>query len=160
MCILLDASIAALLVQRPPCEDAAAVITWLKTRGGQLVYGGLNSEELFRIRAVRRWVGELDRAGRAMWVSPRHINKELRTVDKLLACKSDDAHVIALARASGVRLLYSHDNDLHYDFTNSKLLSRPKGKVYQNVRHKRLLSHKDCRGRAKKRASATPARTS
>lgn len=54
-------------------------------------------------------------------------------------CKSNDAHVIALARESGCRLLFSKDKPLHCDFTNPKLIPKPKGKVYQNKKHMRLL---------------------
>ena len=65
------------------------------------------------------------------------------------SCVSDDEHIIALAKVSGARLLYSKDGDLHSDFTNPRLLSR--GRVYSTMRgpeltagHKRLLKTHRC----------------
>ena len=44
------------------------------------------------------------------------------------ACQSDDQHVIALARISGARLLFSNDADLMRGFRNQHLL-RPRGRL-------------------------------
>ena len=54
-------------------------------------------------------------------------------------CKSNDNHIIALARLSNCRLLFSQDKPLHADFTNLKLVPSPKGKVYQHAKHEHLL---------------------
>jgi hypothetical protein len=54
-------------------------------------------------------------------------------------CKSNDSHIVALARISKCRLLFSQDKPLHSDFTNLKLVPSPKGKVYQNRKHEHLL---------------------
>lgn len=43
---------------------------------------------------------------------------------------SDDEHVLALARVSGARLLYTEDKELIEDFKNSRILS-PRGKVFK-----------------------------
>ena len=43
---------------------------------------------------------------------------------------SNDFHIIALAQLAGARMLYSRDRELHQDFRNSKLVDRPRGKVY------------------------------
>lgn len=55
------------------------------------------------------------------------------------SCKSNDNHIIALARVSNCRLLFSQDKPLHADFTNLKLVPSPKGKVYQSAKHEHLL---------------------
>ena len=59
-------------------------------------------------------------------------------------CVSNDVHILALARAAGVRLLISLDRDLHRDFTNPQILRNPRGKVYQNRQHAKLLN-KPCK---------------
>ncbi|MDE0306934.1 MAG: hypothetical protein OXI87_18940 [Albidovulum sp.] len=46
-------------------------------------------------------------------------------------CESNDQHVLALARISGARLLYTNDQKLMDDFKNTELVSTPKGKVYR-----------------------------
>ncbi len=59
-------------------------------------------------------------------------------------CRSDDEHIIALDEISGTRLLCSHDRKLSQGFTDLKLLSNPKGKVYKNRNHKHLLHQNQC----------------
>ena len=44
--------------------------------------------------------------------------------------RSDDPHILALSSVSGARLLYSNDDALQQDFTNSDLLNNPRGRVY------------------------------
>jgi hypothetical protein len=57
--------------------------------------------------------------------------------------RSNDVHILALARVSGARVLFLRDNNLHSDFKNTKIL-RPKGKIYQGQRHKKLLDEVLC----------------
>ena len=64
--------------------------------------------------------------------------------------QSDDPHVLALAQASGARLLYSNDGPLQDDFRNRRLIDNPRGSVYstqvnkQFTRvHRRLLQRRD-----------------
>ena len=54
-------------------------------------------------------------------------------------CVSNDIHIVALARISGSRLLYSKDDNLCKDFKNLKVLN-PKGKIYSTFRNKALLA--------------------
>ena len=54
--------------------------------------------------------------------------------------KKDDRHILALALASGARLLYTEDGPLARDFTNALVIGRPKGKVYSaHDKHAGLL---------------------
>jgi len=73
-------------------------------------------------------------------VPDQKITEELRTVIDLGLCKSNDAHVIALARAAKARVLVSDDRDLFRDFKNPRLLNNPRGKVYQRRQHAKLLN--------------------
>ena len=45
-------------------------------------------------------------------------------------CKSNDKHILALAAASGARLLYSNDRALIDDFRNRAILSNPGTGLY------------------------------
>lgn len=54
-------------------------------------------------------------------------------------CKSNDLHILALARLSHCRLLFSNDKPLHTDFTNLDIIPSPKGKIYQTCAHSHLL---------------------
>jgi hypothetical protein len=110
----------------------------------RLVYGGKLKREYERSHAILNVVIELDRAGKASVVPDRDVDREETLVSTMDVCVSDDPHIIALARVSGVRLLCSHDTDLHTDFTNKILLNNPRGKVYQCSKHAHLL-RKYCR---------------
>ena len=54
-------------------------------------------------------------------------------------CRSNDAHIIARARISGIRVLHSHDRRLHGDFSDRTLINAPRGQIYQDERHAHLL---------------------
>ncbi|WP_147277245.1 hypothetical protein [Rhodovulum sp. 12E13] len=48
-----------------------------------------------------------------------------------LGHRSDDEHILALARACGTRLLYTEDGDLIADFKDRSIIC-PRGKVFQS----------------------------
>ena len=52
---------------------------------------------------------------------------------------SDDVHILALARASGARLLYTGDKNLMTDFKTKSIIDNPRGKIYSNAKQKNLL---------------------
>ena len=64
-------------------------------------------------------------SGRARILDDNEVNAATRAVLADGVCRSDDPHVIALAKISGTRLLYTNDNGLEGDF--KKLI--PKGIV-------------------------------
>ena len=53
--------------------------------------------------------------------------------------ESDDPHVLALAKLTGARLLFSRDDALIQDFQNNKILNQPGGKVYPHERYDDFL---------------------
>jgi predicted nucleic acid-binding protein len=144
MCIIVDANVAANLCRQQLTPDAKAVVDWIEKRGGRIVHGGKLTDELTANSRVSRWLRSLSQAGRAIQVSAATVAAEVVRIQQSAQCASNDAHIIALARVSGARLLYSHDHDLHTDFTNPALVSQPRGSVYQNVTHRRLLSIAVC----------------
>ncbi len=52
----------------------------------------------------------------------------------------DDHHILALARYSGVRILFTSDRDLIQDFTKPRLIKKPRGKIYSEQRSENLIS--------------------
>jgi len=150
MCLIVDANQAALIFGNPGGAGAPAafapIVRWLGA-GGCIVHGGLLSEELSRVASVRRYLVQLDRAGRARRIAADLVEREEEEIQRLGGTGSNDAHVIALARASGARTLCSADQLLHADFKNPRLLAKPRGAVYQLARHRRLLRHTSSCGR-------------
>lgn len=55
-------------------------------------------------------------------------------------CRSDDPHVLALARDTGARLLYSNDQALQQDFTNRAIIGGVRGKIYPNTGYREFLN--------------------
>jgi hypothetical protein len=139
MCLIIDANLAPLIFKENPDDNFVPIIEWLTSSKttGVLVVGGLLLNELLQISSARRMIKELDRAGRLRRESTDEVNRETDAV--IRRCVSDDPHIIALAKISGSRILCSHDRDLHCDFTNCKLLNNPRGRIYQNTSHKKML---------------------
>jgi len=148
MCLIIDANLAAEVFRLPTPKAYVPIVEWLFSprKDGRLVLGGQLSRELNKVGAARRFVLQLNRAGRARVLPGREVAAEEDVVRAIGVCKSDDPHVIALARLSGARTLCSQDGDLHRDFKNTKLIANPRGCVYQDAGHAHILRHTDsCR---------------
>lgn len=143
MCLIVDANLASLVFGDQPSEDFLPIIDWLTSpkRKGQLIVGGQLTEELFSIDRARRFILRLAQAGRAIFRSPNEVGLEREQVIATGECRSDDPHIIVLARISGARVLCSRDKNLHQDFKNLELINLPKGRIYQNAKHAKILGH-------------------
>jgi hypothetical protein len=146
MCLIVDADVAprVLVVEDDPDfqEVRSRLFSAARGRHLDLVYGGQLRDELLGNASVKRALVVLDRAGRARLIPDDRIRAEIQVV-RGIGHVSNDEHIIGLARASGVRVLCSHDQLLHQDFGDSRLL-QPRGKIYQNSSHAHLL-RRTCR---------------
>ncbi len=143
MCLIVDANLASLVFGDQPSEDFLPIIDWLTSpkKKGRLIIGGQLTEELYGVESARRRILRLAQAGRAIFRSPNEVGLEREQVIATGECRSDDPHIIALARISGARVLCSQDKNLHRDFKNLKLINLPKGRIYQNAKHAEILGH-------------------
>ena len=89
------------------------------------------------------------RAGRAESIPADRFAADERALTARPDLRSDDAHVLALARKTGVRLLYTGDRDLIEDFKDKQFIDRPRGKVYTRAENARLLAATACAARAR-----------
>ena len=106
-------------------------------RGGRLVAGGKHLRELERSTPrFREWAGQAVSAGRLRLVEKKPVEQETERLRVNGVCQSNDEHVIALARVSGARLLYSNDVDLQQDFKSKTLIDNPRGSVYSTLKGK------------------------
>ena len=144
MCLIVDANVAARVFGEADDPEIQPVRDWLfsSKQRSKLVIGGKLRAELLQIERVRQAVFQLGRAGRIRDIDDQEVDAEAATVEAGGLLQSNDSHVIALARTSGSRLLCSEDHALHDDFKNKKLVD-PKGKIYQNSSHRRLLTARD-----------------
>ncbi len=125
-----------------------------------MVVGGQLSRELSEAgERMRRWLTQLQQAGRLTTVDCDEVDRVargLKASPKTTVLASDDEHIVALATVSGARLLFTNDASLSDDFTNPKIVSSPRGKVYTtrlsgNLKktHRDLLRRTDlCRRRS------------
>jgi hypothetical protein len=140
MCLIVDTNRIADLLR--PSQDMTllrhAVVG--KRQQSRLVLGGRLLEEYWRLQQYRTIFQELERAGRLRRVDSVQVNAEEKRIVASALCRSDDAHVLALARISGARLLCSEDGDLCTDFRSKSLIDQPRGKIYASKHHSTLLS--------------------
>lgn len=143
MCIIVDACVKDAILDPSKHPAAQAVHDWLE-KDGKFVFGGSKYKKEFlngvRIRSfvLNRW-----RAGMAISVPCEAVDAEEDRLNRARSCESNDSHIIALARVSGARVLYSLDakSRLHRDFREKKLIDNPRGSVFKDPRHSHLLGH-------------------
>ena len=145
MCLIIDNNVASQVLVDREHPDFSPIYRSIESRRTILIHGGQLTKEYSGNRRVMEALEELDRIGAARRISDTKIGPELSFVHDSGRCISDDPHIIALARASGARVLCSLDRDLATDFKNPRLLS-PKGKVYKRREHARRLLATACLG--------------
>ena len=121
--------------------DAVPIRKWLQKDGNVVYCIDGKFEEM--PRKARGLLFEYERGGKATRYPWDKIEPEMASLPG--GIKSDDEHILALARVSGARLLFSGDKDLHDDFKNPKIIGKPGGKVYQTQQHERLLTSSVCK---------------
>lgn len=150
MCAIIDNSARDEVFGSAPTQRAKEFLQWLNQGGTKLALGGRLRQELAGggdqrgAESFRKW---LRTAGRTGLVFEPEGDVDTQTVflesavdergQKL--CRSNDYHVLALARVSGARLLFANDGKLIQDFLNNKILGRPPGKVYPTTDFHRFL---------------------
>jgi hypothetical protein len=155
MCLIVDANVATQVFTLTPSKAFAPVWTALWRKRAVAVHGGKLTQEYIRIVGIRRILKSLDQLGALRKVADRPVREQTIRYQSM-SIQSDDSHILGLASAAGIRLLCSHDKNLHTDFTNPKLL-QPSGAVYQSASHRHLIvkhCHKkkvNRRGKRKKR---------
>ncbi len=144
MCIIVDANRLGTFLSDPANEDAAPIRDWLDRRGGRIVYstGGAFAREVGR--QTRAKLFTYVQAGKAQVVSADRFADDERGLRERTDLRSDDPHVLALARWTRVRLLYTGDPDLVADFKNKRLVDGPRGKVYSSAANANLLTRAAC----------------
>lgn len=100
----------------PEHQDSEPIRKWLNA-GGKLVYstGGGFSNEIGNSSIYKEKLTEYSRSGRAHLIPNNYFandEKDLKNLD----IRSDDPHVLALARFTRARLLYTNDRNLIKDF--------------------------------------------
>ena len=140
MCALLDANVKHEVfgIDRRTAAGAE-FFRWIngeiKGRTLKLVVGGKLTEELTKDDSkVLEWLAEASISAKVFVVNDLQIEEARKEIEGI-PLKSNDRHIILLAIASGARLLYSKDKDLHADFTSPNVIDKPRGRVYSTLRN-------------------------
>ena len=124
---------------------------WVNSGKGKLVVGGELLQELSEYGNFRIWLTQALLSSRAILITEDDkVGDETALLQSQGICKSNDAHVLALARVSGARLLFTNDRDLQADFGNRAIIGGARGRIYttllrKDVRpaHRNLLNRTD-----------------
>ena len=151
MCAIVDASVAFEVFGRKRTSAGIRFRDWLDDGRGQLVVGGRVLEELAQNRNFERWLLEARRlSGRVRPIGTARIRKHEDDLVQSRLVQSNDAHVVALALASGARLLYTDDAGLQRDFESPAVVPGVPGRIFTSrpdgrftADHQRLLDTPD-----------------
>ncbi len=128
-------------------------LDWLDSGRGVLVVGGHLRRELGEYRRFQVWLETAVQFGRARQIDDTQVDRETDEMGSQ-SIRSDDPHILALARISGARLLFTNDRDLQQDFGDRRIVSGTRGRIYTTVdrpdirrTHRNLLNRTDlCEG--------------
>ena len=140
MCAILDNNVRHEVFGEKGVQTPAGefFLDWLDNRKGKLVVGGKLLAELSDYGNFRNWLQQALQAGNARSIDDSTVAAETATLESRRICKSDDAHVLALARVSKARLLFTNDQDLQADFGNRNIIGGIRGRVYTTRVHQSI----------------------
>ena len=139
MCLIVDNDVGQTFFSSQRGDPYFPALDWIRRKDGRLVVGGRLWIKEYHGTQRANLVQSLEQAGRAIIYPASIVNAEEDAVKA--DCNSNDAHVIALARVSGARVLCTLDGTLEADFKNRALVDSPRGHIYKNASHQHLLRH-------------------
>ncbi len=138
--MIVDANVLGMFLLQPKTPDTAPIHEWLQRGWGSIVYSTGGQFETDIAPRNRERLAGLVRAGRARLVPRERVEAHEADFGNI---RSNDPHILALARAAGVRLLYTRDGRLRRDFRDEKLIG---GTIYRDRRDTGLLTEDACAG--------------
>ena len=155
MCGVVDNNVSSEVFGDRQTDAGKGFRDWLDGQRGSLAVGGDLLDELVTNGKFREWYERNVQSGLILQIGRDRITPVQRRLEREGRCRSNDTHVLALAVASGARLLYTNDTDLMDDFRNRNVVPGLPGKIYTTKdrndfrpAHKKLLRMKNlCRAR-------------
>ena len=134
MCAIIDTNVVHEAFGNKTTPAGTQFRKWLISPRGMLVVGGGHLRELTRNGNFRRWFREARRdSGLVRQVNQAHIDSSRNALTLNREVRSDDENVLALALASGARVLFTNDRDLQEDFGNTNIIPHPAGQIYTTL---------------------------
>ncbi|HVF83228.1 MAG TPA: hypothetical protein VM913_03535 [Sphingomicrobium sp.] len=125
MCIIIDACCANFL-ENAHLPQGRLVLDWIKA-GGKVISGGKLEKEL-RGTKLQALLVQWKASGRLISADSEILPIQEAAIDRD-AINSNDLHVLALAKASGARVVVTRDRTLMQDLKKSGQVA-PAGKIY------------------------------
>ena len=116
MCAIVDANVRDQVFGNATSPGGEYFRRWLTTGNGRLVVGGKLRSELGDSANFKQWFKEALLSGRAMDIKDEIVDSATSGILGEGICESNDPHIIALARISHARLLFTNDKALTRDF--------------------------------------------
>ena len=144
MCAILDRNKFGEVIK--PSAEGQHFRDWLDGENGSMVYpvddkrGRMPSDiaapmrkltEEFSSRKLGRALADYQRRGKIRRVGLSEVARKYSDIK--VKIRSNDRHILALALASGARLLYTADKKLARDFKNPEIIGNPPGEVYASA---------------------------
>ena len=130
MCVIVDNDVRDEVFGGAESAAGSFMLDWLTTGKGRLVVGGKLRAELGGSQAFATWLRTALRVGRVIDIGDTAVDAEEAALERSRLCRSNDTHVLALARKSNARLLFTNDRKLQQDFRDPKIVASPRGHVY------------------------------
>ena len=139
MCVMVDANVGSEVFGRTQSDAGRHFLREIGKPYTRFVVGGGLLEELRKIGRFEPWYRQAVLYGRARRrISDEKIRAASKKVPKKPIRRSDDPHVLALAIASGARLLFTNDRRLQRDFRDPIIVNDPRGHIYSTYKNKRV----------------------
>jgi hypothetical protein len=104
-----------------------------------LVFGGRLAQEYAGCSVVvKNLIQELHRSGRALRLNDALVEAEEVRLKQGGLCRSNDPHVMAVAKVAQARLVCTNDAALREDFRDRAILNKPRGKLWSPAAHSTL----------------------
>ena len=130
MCVIIDADARDEVFGNADSEAGAYMLEWLTSGPGKLVIGGQLRRELTGSGEFTRWLRTAIRVGRVIDAGDSDVDAGAKALRRGSMCRSNDTHVLALARESKARLLFTNDRKLQEDFRDPRIIRTPRGHVF------------------------------
>ena len=138
MCIIIDSNKWTDFSNQT--DDMKPVHKWLE-KHGKLVYSDDPTIKKELRESQNKTLIEYLRAGKAVFISSEKVSTKVEEIQKSkYQLKSNDIHILGLAKASNVKVLCTKDKKLHHDFKKVII----KGSIYQDKDHQHLLTPDLC----------------
>ena len=130
MCGVVDNNVSSEVFGDRQTDAGKGFRDWLDGRRVSLAVGGDLLDELVTNGKFREWYERNVQSGLILQIGRDRITPVQRRLEREGRCRSNDTHVLALAVASGARLLYTNDTNLMDDFRNRNIVPGLPGKIY------------------------------